>query len=63
MRFANATTGLGLREVAELEAEKAREGEDITDAIFDKSNELPQVVKVEIDEEASPQAGRRFARN
>jgi (E)-4-hydroxy-3-methylbut-2-enyl-diphosphate synthase len=44
--------------LAALEAEKAREGEDITEAF-----ELPQAVKVEIDEEASPQAGRRFARN
>ena len=39
--------------LAALEAEKAREADDIT--------ELPQV-KIQLDEEASPQAGRRFAR-
>jgi (E)-4-hydroxy-3-methylbut-2-enyl-diphosphate synthase len=44
--------------LAALEAEKAREGDDITEGL-----ELPQAVKVEIDETASPQAGRRFARN
>ena len=40
--------------LAALEAEKAREAEDIT--------ELPQA-KIQLDEAASPQAGRRFARN
>jgi (E)-4-hydroxy-3-methylbut-2-enyl-diphosphate synthase len=44
--------------LAALEAEKAREGEDFTNP-----DELPQVKPVIIDEAASPQAGRRFARN
>ncbi len=44
--------------LAALEAAKAREGEDFTDPA-----ELPQVKPVVIDEAASPQAGRRFARN
>ncbi|MBJ7354960.1 MAG: flavodoxin-dependent (E)-4-hydroxy-3-methylbut-2-enyl-diphosphate synthase [Thermoleophilaceae bacterium] len=43
--------------LAALEAEKAREGEDFT------GPELPMVKPVVIDEAASPQAGRRFARN
>ncbi len=43
--------------LAALEAEKAREGEDFTDPA------LPEVKTVVIDEAASPQAGRRFARN
>lgn len=43
--------------LAALEAEKAREGEDFT------GPELPVVKPVVIDEAASPQAGRRFARN
>lgn len=44
--------------LAALEAEKAREGEDFT-----APEDLPQATQVVIDEEASPQAGRRFARN
>ncbi|MGH2906608.1 MAG: flavodoxin-dependent (E)-4-hydroxy-3-methylbut-2-enyl-diphosphate synthase, partial [Solirubrobacterales bacterium] len=44
--------------LAALEAEKAREGEDITAGL----EELPQA-KVQLDESVSPQAGRRFARN
>jgi (E)-4-hydroxy-3-methylbut-2-enyl-diphosphate synthase len=44
--------------LAALEAEKAREGEDITEQL----QELPQA-KIQLDEEVSPQAGRRFARN
>ena len=43
--------------LAALEAEKAREGEDFT------GPELPVLKPVIIDEAASPQAGRRFARN
>lgn len=43
--------------LAALEAEKAREGEDFT------GPELPMVQPVVVDEAASPQAGRRFARN
>ncbi len=43
--------------LAALEAEKAREGEDFTGPA------LPEVKTVVIDEAASPQAGRRFARN
>lgn len=43
--------------LAALEAEKAREGEDFT------GPELPVIKPVVIDEKASPQAGRRFARN
>jgi (E)-4-hydroxy-3-methylbut-2-enyl-diphosphate synthase len=43
--------------LAALEAEKAREGEDFT------GPELPVIKPVVIDEAASPQAGRRFARN
>lgn len=43
--------------LAALEAEKAREGEDFT------GPELPALKPVIIDEAASPQAGRRFARN
>lgn len=42
--------------LAALEAEKAREGEDFT------GPELPVLKPVVIDEAASPQAGRRFAR-
>jgi (E)-4-hydroxy-3-methylbut-2-enyl-diphosphate synthase len=54
--------------LAALEAEKAREGEDITAGLDKSGGELPQAVeahppKREIDEAASPQAGRRFARN
>lgn len=44
--------------LAALEAAKANEGEDITADLA----ELPQA-KIQLDEEASPQAGRRFARN
>jgi (E)-4-hydroxy-3-methylbut-2-enyl-diphosphate synthase len=43
--------------LAALEAEKAREGEDFT------GPELPVIKPVVIDEAASPQAGRRFARS
>jgi (E)-4-hydroxy-3-methylbut-2-enyl-diphosphate synthase len=43
--------------LAALEAEKARESEDFT------GPELPVLKPVIIDEAASPQAGRRFARN
>ena len=43
--------------LAALEAEKAREADDFT------GPELPLVKPVVIDEAASPQAGRRFARN
>ncbi|MGH2959368.1 MAG: flavodoxin-dependent (E)-4-hydroxy-3-methylbut-2-enyl-diphosphate synthase, partial [Solirubrobacterales bacterium] len=43
--------------LASLEAEKARESEDFT------GPELPVLKPVIIDEAASPQAGRRFARN
>lgn len=44
--------------LAALEAAKAKEGEDITADLA----ELPQA-KIQLDEAASPQAGRRFARN
>lgn len=44
--------------LAALEAAKANEGDDITADLA----ELPQA-KIHLDEEASPQAGRRFARN
>ena len=45
--------------LAALEAEKAHEGEDIT------GPSLPSCLKpkIQLDEAASPQAGRRFARN
>jgi (E)-4-hydroxy-3-methylbut-2-enyl-diphosphate synthase len=43
--------------LAALEAEKAREADDFT------GPELPVIKPVVIDEAASPQAGRRFARN